>query len=287
MNERKIAFVTCVSDPELYAEAAAFIRALDVPDGHAVELVPVEGAAGMAQGYNAGMRRTDAKYKVYLHQDVLILHRRFLHDLLALFRSRPDVGLVGMIGARTLPPSGVWWESRDLAGKVYESHTGRLALLSFGEPGEEDRPEGTGTEEAGAERNGTEEAGPERNGTEEAGADRIGTKEEAAKRSQVAGVAAERIRTEEVSAERIRAEEVAVADGFLLATRADLPWREDLFPDWHFYDASQCMEFRKKGLKVVVPRQREPWCLHDCGPVRTGYAFAEARERFCRTYMGA
>jgi len=232
VNERKIAFITCVSDPELYAEAVAFIRALDVPEGCGAELVPVEGAAGMAQGYNAGMRRTDAKYKVYLHQDVLILHRRFLQDLLALFRNRPDVGLVGMIGAKTLPPGGVWWESPDLFGKVYESHTGRLELLSFGEAGEASR-------------------------------------------------------TVEKAPGRFRAEEVAVADGFLLATQVDLPWREDLFPGWHFYDASQCMEFRNRGLKVVVPCQREPWCLHDCGPVRTGYAFAEARERFCRIYMGA
>jgi len=255
VNERKIAFITCVNDREMYAEAAAFIRALDVPAGYAVELVPVEGASGMAQGYNAGMRCTDAKYKVYLHQDTLIVHRRFLHDLLALFRSRPDVGLVGMVGAVTLPPGGVWWESRDLAGKVYESHTGRMELLSFGEPPAE--PERRGAERAGEQPAGEEGARPKRTGP--AGA----------------------------RAEAIRAVEVAVADGFLLATQADLPWREDLFPGWHFYDASQCLEFWKSGLKVVVPHQREPWCLHDCGPVRTGYAFADARERFCRIYQGA
>jgi len=262
VNERKFAFITCVSDPETYAEAVAFIRALDIPDGFEAELVPVMGAAGMAQGYNAGMRRTDAKYKVYLHQDVLILHRRFLHDLVALFRSRPDVGLVGMIGAKTLPPGGIWWESPHLFGKVYESHTGRMGLLSFGDAEERTR---------------TEAADAERIGKEDVSVRRIGKETASAERNRAVGEASE----------RIQAEEVALADGFLLATQADLPWREDLFPGWHFYDVSQCMEFRKKGFKVAVPRQREPWCLHDCGPVRTGYAFAEARERFCRTYMGA
>jgi len=55
----------------------------------------------------------------------------------------------------------------------------------------------------------------------------------------------------------------------LIATQYNLPWREDLFDGWHFYDASQCCEFLRKGYKIHVPIQRDndgnakPWCLHD------------------------
>ena len=57
--------------------------------------------------------------------------------------------------------------------------------------------------------------------------------------------------------------EVQALDGLLLATQYDIPWREDIFDDWHFYDISQCMEFKKAGYKVAVPRQKEAWCYHD------------------------
>ncbi len=54
-------------------------------------------------------------------------------------------------------------------------------------------------------------------------------------------------------------------DGFLMATQYDIPWREDVFNGWDYYDASQSFEFRKAGYSVVVPHQDPPWCLHDDG----------------------
>ena len=36
-----------------------------------------------------------------------------------------------------------------------------------------------------------------------------------------------------------------------------------MFQGWDYYDISQCYEFHRKGLKVVVPEQREYWCYHD------------------------
>lgn len=59
--------------------------------------------------------------------------------------------------------------------------------------------------------------------------------------------------------------EVEAIDGLLMMTQYDIPWREDIFDKWDFYDASQSMEFIKKGYKVVVPKMEKPWVLHDCG----------------------
>lgn len=58
-------------------------------------------------------------------------------------------------------------------------------------------------------------------------------------------------------------EEVEALDGLLLATRYDILWREDLMDGWDFYDISQCMEFRRAGYQVVVPKQEKAWCYHD------------------------
>ena len=58
---------------------------------------------------------------------------------------------------------------------------------------------------------------------------------------------------------------VQAVDGFFMATQYDLPWREDLFSGWHFYDISQCMEFQRAGYKVVIPQQTDAWALHATG----------------------
>ena len=54
-------------------------------------------------------------------------------------------------------------------------------------------------------------------------------------------------------------------DGLLIATQYDIPWREDLFKKWDFYDVSQSFEFIDAGYKVVIPGQATDWYMHDCG----------------------
>jgi hypothetical protein len=80
-------------------------------------------------------------------------------------------------------------------------------------------------------------------------------------------------------------ETVQIVDGLLMATQYDLPWREDLFPGWHFYDASQCMEFQKAGYSIAIPNQETPWCLHDSGITSGGLHYYLARKVFCAAYL--
>lgn len=58
---------------------------------------------------------------------------------------------------------------------------------------------------------------------------------------------------------------VQCVDGLLIITQYDIPWRQDIFCGWHFYDISQCMEFKRAGYQVCIPEQIKPWCIHDCG----------------------
>ena len=41
-------------------------------------------------------------------------------------------------------------------------------------------------------------------------------------------------------------EEVECVDGLMIATQYDIPWREDIFDNWHLYDTSHCFEMRRR-----------------------------------------
>ena len=64
-------------------------------------------------------------------------------------------------------------------------------------------------------------------------------------------------------AERPETAPAEAIDGAFLATSADIPWREDIFDDWHFYDISQCFEMKKAGYEIALMKDREPWALHE------------------------
>ena len=55
---------------------------------------------------------------------------------------------------------------------------------------------------------------------------------------------------------------VQAIDGLLMATQYDIPWREDLFQGFHFYDVSQSLEFQKAGYLIGIPNQANVWCIH-------------------------
>ncbi len=131
MNDKKIAFIYCVNNRQLYEESVRYVRSLHVPDGYEIEIIAIEGAKSITSGYNEAMKKTDAKYKVYLHQDVFIVNRNFICDVIALFEKYPKLGLMGVAGAKTIPNSGVWWESTQRFGKVYDNQTGKMKMLSF------------------------------------------------------------------------------------------------------------------------------------------------------------
>lgn len=78
-------------------------------------------------------------------------------------------------------------------------------------------------------------------------------------------------------------QQVEAIDGFLMATQYDIPWRDDIFKKWDFYDVSQSMEFRRKGYQVVVPNMEKPWCIHDDG-IWNLSNYYEEREKFLQEY---
>ncbi len=214
MNDRKICFIACVNNDKYEQEMLNYLNQLNVPEGYEAESLSIRGASSMAAGYNEGMRGSDAKYKVYLHQDVFIVNRNFIPDLLNIF-SEEDIGMAGMVGVRELPENSIMWNAPRI-GKIYAYLIYQSASSVFG------------------------------------------------------GVEG-------------KYQQVQAVDGLLIATQYDLPWREDLFHNWDFYDISQCQEFIRKGYRIVVPNQKQPWCIHDDG-FNNLKNYYEARRIFQKEY---
>lgn len=166
-DNNKICFIMCTDNERYEQEATAYISRLNVPEGMSIDLLSVKGALSMCAGYNEAMNASDAKYKIYLHQDTFIVDTDILTKLLNVFKDE-KIGLVGAEGVSCL--------TTDME---YEHG-------------------------------------------------------------------------EAIDADGARYYKAAAVGGYFMATSRDIPWREDLFDGWDFYEISQCAEFTKAGLKVVA-----------------------------------
>ena len=111
------AFITCVNNEELYEECVLYIKSLKIPENYEVQIIGARGVKSMCEGYNRGMGQTDAKYKIYLHQDTLVVNKNIMEDLIKIFADK-SIGLVGVIGCKSLPKSGVWWDGLRTYGRL-------------------------------------------------------------------------------------------------------------------------------------------------------------------------
>lgn len=215
-DEKKVCFIICTNNEQQLQECLLYLQLLEVPDGFTTEVLTIYDAKSMTAGYNEGMMASDAKYKVYLHQDTFIIEKQFIKKILKIFKSDSKIGMIGSIGAEKISKDGVMWHE-DRCGNFY-----CLEQLIKG------------------------------------GFDNI----HLLKKGKV---------------------EVQVIDGFLMVTQYDIPWREDIFKGWDFYDVSQCMEFRRAGYKIVVPAQRPLWVIHACG-VPSFWKYNQNREIALKEY---
>lgn len=192
MNPNKLCFIICSNDEEKLSEALFYIHKLPIPSGIDTEFRIIRDARSMCEGYNRAMKSSDAKYKVYLHHDVWIIHENFIGDLISIFESHPKTGLLGLAGASKAVPSG-----------IYVTH------FDYG------------------------------------------------------AVAGPMIFQAEIPPVEDSCFPCVALDGYLLATQVDLPWSEDIFHHFDFYDIAQTMNFRRAGYETAcITQAKGPWCYH-------------------------
>lgn len=119
MSSPTILFVLCVNDESMFQACFRQLASLPAPHGYHVEVLPIRHASSMASAYNEALTHP-AQFKIYLHQDTLIVKQHMLLELIPLFLQNPSLGMLGVIGAESVPDNGIWWESHDCRGKVIE-----------------------------------------------------------------------------------------------------------------------------------------------------------------------
>lgn len=127
-NANKFAFIICYNNECFLNECKLYINKLNIPQSYSSEIIEIFGAKSMARGYNEALQKTDAKYKIYLHQDTFIINPFFLNNLLSIFQSDSRIGAVGMLGYPTLSADAVMWKgdrigSNPMYGSVDKYYT--------------------------------------------------------------------------------------------------------------------------------------------------------------------
>lgn len=129
VDEKKICFIMCTNNELQSNEAMYFINKLNVPDGYSIDILTVWDAESITSGYNEGMEASNAKYKIYLHQDVLIIERDFISKLLKVFEDK-SIGMIGMVGCEEMPENMVMWYGLRV-GQIFEDNGLAMSLLKF------------------------------------------------------------------------------------------------------------------------------------------------------------
>lgn len=216
MQTTLITFIICVNNELYYDECVYYINRLLIPKGYSIDIVAIREADSMCAAYNAGMQSSDAKYKIYMHQDVMIREIHFLEYIIELFKQNENVGMIGMIGGTQMPKTGVTYRAWNVG--MLDCRDPDMAYFMAGA---KDMPQ-----------------------------------------------------TDTI---------VEAIDGLLMATQYDIPWREDLFTHFDFYDVSQSFEMRKAGYQILVPYQEIPWVIHDSGFAKLTY-YDEERRKCLKEY---
>lgn len=131
LDAGKICFIMAVNNQEKALGALECIKHLKCPPGKKIEFISLENKASMTDAYQHGMEQSNAKYKIYLHQDVTILRDDFLLRLIDEFSRYPQCGIMGVVGSRKLPASGIWWEDSHLLGAIYDNHEGYVKRYCY------------------------------------------------------------------------------------------------------------------------------------------------------------
>ncbi|MCR5178418.1 MAG: glycosyltransferase family protein [Lachnospiraceae bacterium] len=114
-RETEAAFIICTNNERYLEECRFYIDKLQVPEGMTVKVIPIRHAKSMTAGYNEAMYASNAKYKIYLHQDMFIVNSRFLYDLIDLFRENDRLAMLGVAGTEHLQDADAW-SSLDIGG---------------------------------------------------------------------------------------------------------------------------------------------------------------------------
>lgn len=130
MNDWRIEIITASNQEQYLAECIKYVNALRIPEGYEVSFTNVKNAVSMTAAYNEAMHSSDAKYKVYIHQDTFLIYADLLNALLNVFKENPDIGMIGVLGGKNLDRGGNAWNAWN-CGRTRAWNTAEQLEINF------------------------------------------------------------------------------------------------------------------------------------------------------------
>ena len=97
------------------------LQSLAVPENMNVRFYPIPARErNRAAAFQRVMQQSDARYKVYVGEEIRIHRKSLLSDIVAAFQQHPDIGLLGLSGAKQLLTSGITYLASERVGIVLD-----------------------------------------------------------------------------------------------------------------------------------------------------------------------
>ena len=113
-----VSYIACTHNRNILEKC--LVQSLILQDDD--ELIVIEGAKSIAEGYNNGIDKAKNKIKCFIHHDLIVTNPVLLRMNLLAYCIE-DIGIVGIVGSQT--EAAPWWEGQ-CVGSVVDSRNGIL-----------------------------------------------------------------------------------------------------------------------------------------------------------------
>ncbi|MBB5337551.1 glycosyltransferase involved in cell wall biosynthesis [Pectinatus brassicae] len=115
-------------DTDLYELTLKSLKQLIVPSKYEVEIIKINKKDNIV-AYNQAMNSSDAKYKIYVRNGVEIKNKNFIADMIKIFKTNWNIGIIGMSGVKVIPTDADIFASATRIGKLNDVD-GREVIFS-------------------------------------------------------------------------------------------------------------------------------------------------------------
>ena len=113
-----VSYITCTHNKKIFQKC--LFKSLILKDDD--ELIVIENAKSIAEGYNTGTDQAKNKIKCFIHHDLIVTNPILLRMNLIAYCVE-EIGMVGIIGSQT--DAAPWWEGQ-CVGSIVDSRNGIL-----------------------------------------------------------------------------------------------------------------------------------------------------------------
>lgn len=130
---KKIAFIITYTNEYICKDRINYINNLYVPDGYVVDIIKIKKEKGIniIEKYNDIIQKNNAKFKVYLDENITIVNNNFINSILGIFENNKKIGIIGVKGSKKLPSSTCFEDSCEKYGKVFTCVEGSMKCEAY------------------------------------------------------------------------------------------------------------------------------------------------------------